>query len=117
MTDSKKTAGETTDKESVDTKPADKKPSVKKSSVVKSAKKKSVNESSAKAEKIAKTITSSPTISKAGATTDKDMKSAARKISDLEKKAADDAIRSREGAEDLKARANEAKVRARQKIL
>jgi len=59
---------------------------------------------------------------KAGALNEGDMSTAAKKISELDKKAADDAIRSKKAgskkpANDLKARAHEAKQRAQKKIL
>ena len=56
-------------------------------------------------------------IEKAGASKDTDMKSAAMKISELEKKAADDSIKSKKSVDELKARAAEAKKRAQEKIL
>jgi len=56
-------------------------------------------------------------IERAGASKDSDMKSAAKKLSEVEKKSANDAIKSKKGVEDLKARAHEAKQRAQQKIL
>jgi hypothetical protein len=45
------------------------------------------------------------------------MKAAAKKISQADKKAADESIKSRQGTNDLKARAHEARQRAQQKIL
>lgn len=62
-------------------------------------------------------IKSDPAIEKARASKDSDMKAAAKKISDLDKKAADDAIRSKQSSEELKQRAHEAKRRAQEKIL
>lgn len=56
-------------------------------------------------------------IEKAGASKDSDMKSAAKKISELDKKSADDTIKSKKNIDDLKIRAHEAKQRAQQKIL
>ncbi|MBE9567191.1 MAG: hypothetical protein IMF14_00750 [Proteobacteria bacterium] len=56
-------------------------------------------------------------IEKAAASKESDLKSAAIKISELDKKTADDAIKSKKSREDLKARAHEAKQRAQQKIL
>lgn len=54
---------------------------------------------------------------KAAASGEADMKSAAKKISDVDKAAADSVVMSKKGADDLKARASEAKQRAQQKIL
>jgi uncharacterized protein YoxC len=56
-------------------------------------------------------------IERAGASKDSDMKSAAKKLSEVEKKSANNAIKSKKGVEELKARAHEAKQRAQQKIL
>lgn len=56
-------------------------------------------------------------IEKAGASKDSDMKAAAKKISSADKKSADDAIKSKKGVDELKARAHEAKQRAQKKIL
>lgn len=57
------------------------------------------------------------TIEKAGASKDAEMKAAAKKISELDKLSADDAIESRKSADELKKRAHEPKQRAQQKIL
>jgi len=54
---------------------------------------------------------------KAAASDASDMKSAAKKISAVDKAAADDVVRSKNSSDDLKARASEAKQRAQQKIL
>ena len=54
---------------------------------------------------------------KAAASNESDIKAAAKKISDLDKLTADNSIKSKEGVEDLKARAHAAKLRAQQKIL
>ncbi len=54
---------------------------------------------------------------KAAASKESDMKAAVKKISELDKIAADNAIKSKKGAEDLKARAHEARLRAQEKIL
>jgi len=54
---------------------------------------------------------------KAAASGEADIKSAAEKISELDKAAADNVVRSKQGAEKLKARAQEAKQRAQEKIL
>ncbi|MBT8118262.1 MAG: hypothetical protein KJN89_00980 [Gammaproteobacteria bacterium] len=56
-------------------------------------------------------------IEKAGASKDSDMKAAAKKISDMDKVAADNSIKSKKGVDELKARAHEAKQRAQRKIL
>ncbi len=64
-------------------------------------------------------IKGSAATAKAGANKDSDMKSAAKKISAVDKAAADNAIKSKSksSSDDLKARAHEAKQRAQQKIL
>ncbi|MCK5395322.1 MAG: hypothetical protein KAJ32_04980 [Gammaproteobacteria bacterium] len=54
---------------------------------------------------------------KAAASGEEDMMSAAKKISELDKQAADNVVKSKKGSEDLKARAHEAKQRAQKKIL
>ena len=56
-------------------------------------------------------------IEKAAASKESDLKSAAKKISEVDKKRADDSVKSRQSRDDLKARAHEAKRRAQQKIL
>ena len=56
-------------------------------------------------------------IEKAGASKDSDMKSAAKKLSEIDKITADNAIKSKKGVDELKARAHEAKQRAQKKIL
>ena len=56
-------------------------------------------------------------IEKAGASKDSDMKAAAMKISQMDKTAADNSIKSKKGVDELKARAHEAKQRAQRKIL
>jgi len=56
-------------------------------------------------------------IEKAGASKDADMLAAAKKISETDVKSADNVIKSKQSAEDLKLRAHEAKQRAQQKIL
>ena len=56
-------------------------------------------------------------IEKAGASKDSDMKAAAKKISEVDKITADNAIKSKQGVDELKARAHEAKQRAQRKIL
>ncbi len=60
---------------------------------------------------------SSPSIAKAAASKDVDMQSAAKKISEVDKQNANNAIKSRSSSDDLKARASAAKQRAQQKIL
>lgn len=67
--------------------------------------------------KAASSVTIKPSVAKAGALKEKDMKSAAKKIGELDKQAADQTIRSKQSAEELKKRASEAKKRAQQKIL
>ncbi len=62
-------------------------------------------------------VKTSPAIEKAAASKESDMKSAAKKISELDKKSADNSIKSRKSGDDLKARANEARKRAQEKIL
>ncbi len=54
---------------------------------------------------------------KAAASKDSDLKAAAKKISDVDKKTANNAIKSRKSVEGLKSRAHEAKQRAQKKIL
>lgn len=54
---------------------------------------------------------------KAGALKDEDMKAAARKISEVDKRQADQSIKSKKNINDLKSRASEAKQRAQKKIL
>jgi len=56
-------------------------------------------------------------IEKAGASKDSDMKAAAKKISEVDKIAADNSIKSKKSVDELKARAHEAKQRAQRKIL
>ena len=56
-------------------------------------------------------------IEKAGASKDSDMKAAAKKISQVDKIAADNSIKSKKSVDELKARAHEAKQRAQRKIL
>ncbi len=81
------------------------------------AKPAATSESAAVSAKGVKTKDALAAIEKAGASKDSDMKSAAKKISELDKKSADDAIRSKKNVDDLKMRAHEAKQRAQQKIL
>jgi hypothetical protein len=54
---------------------------------------------------------------KAAASKDSDMKAAAKKISEVDKGAADNSIKSRKSIDELKLRAHEAKQRAQKKIL
>ena len=54
---------------------------------------------------------------KAAASKESDMKAAAKKISEVDKVAADNSIKSRKSVDDLKTRAHEAKQRAQKKIL
>jgi methyl-accepting chemotaxis protein len=84
--------------------------------------KKTGKSSTKKDDTLKKTVSKSP-VSKATAATAKaaasdevDMKSAAKKISDLDKMTADNTVKSK-SSDNLKARASEAKQRAQQKIL
>ncbi len=77
---------------------------------------KTTDKSSAKKDVDAK-ITATPATAKAAASGEKDMKSAAKKISEVDKKTADNVVKSRKSSENLKARAHEAKQRAQKKIL
>ena len=54
---------------------------------------------------------------KAAASGESDMASAAKKISEIDKQAADDVVKSKSSSDDLKSRAHEAKQRAQKKIL
>jgi len=63
------------------------------------------------------TVRGSAAVAKAGALKESDMKSAAKKISEVDKKTANNAIKSKKSTEELKSRAHEAKQRAQQKIL
>jgi methyl-accepting chemotaxis protein len=62
-------------------------------------------------------IKGSAAIAKAAALKEADLQAAARKISEVDKRKADDAIKSKKSVEDLKSRAHEAKLRAQKKIL
>jgi hypothetical protein len=109
----------------VDKKTTDKKP-VAKATAAKSAAKK-VSAASTKKEAAAKAEAAvvnnaafkaaTAATAKAAASKEADMNAAAKKISEMDKIAANNAIRSNKGAEDLKARAHEAKQRAQKKIL
>jgi len=101
-----------TDKKTDKPKVADKKtakPEAKKTSATKTA------AASTPATKAA--AASTPATEKATASKSSDIKSAAKKISDADKNSANNAIKSKSSADDLKARASEAKKRAQQKIL
>ncbi len=110
----------------VDKKTTDNKP-VAKAAASKSTDKKPAaasvkKDSAAPAEKAGAAKKTNPTAAtaataKAGAIKESDMKSAAKKISAVDKAAADGAIRSKSSSEDLKSRAHEAKQRAQKKIL
>jgi len=90
----------------------------KKDTTTTAAKKAPVKKQPAKKETASKAQAESrPTVEKARASKAADMKAAARKISDLDKQAADDAIKSKKSSEELKQRASEAKRRAQEKIL
>ncbi len=116
------------DKKTNDDKPAEKvtaaKSTAKKTSIAGSkkvaAKKESATAPVAKAaavEKSAALKTATAATAKAAASKESDMRAAAKKINEVDKIKANNAIRSNKGAEDLKARAHEAKQRAQQKIL
>ncbi len=115
------------DKKTSDDKPAEKvtaaKSTAKKTSTAGSknvaAKKESATAPVAKAAAVesAALKTATAATAKAAASKESDMKAAAKKISEVDKMKANNAIRSNKGAEDLKARAHEAKQRAQQKIL
>ncbi len=116
------------DKKTSDDKPAEKvtaaKSTAKKTSATGSkkvaAKKESATAPVAKApatERNSALKTATAATAKAAASKEADMKSAAKKINEVDKMKANNAIRSNKGAEDLKARAHEAKQRAQQKIL
>ena len=78
-----------------------------------------VEKSSVKKDTTSKSKASKATAAtaKAAASDETDMESAAKKISEVDKAAADNVFRSRSSSEDLKARASEAKQRAQKKIL
>ena len=100
---------------SADDKAADK-TTVKKASAKKSATKEA-QKPVAKSAAVMNSKDALAKIEKAGASKDSDMKAAAKKISTADKKLANDAIKSKKGVDELKARAHEAKQRAQQKIL
>jgi len=94
--------------------------SVAKATVAKSSTKKtSVKKAGAKKASIGadSAAMKSESFKAAAASKEADMEAAAEKISEVDKRKANNAIRSNKGAEDLKARAHEAKQRAQQKIL
>ena len=93
----------------VDKKTTDEKPAAKARASKSSAKKASVGADSS--------AMKSESFKAATASKEDDMKAAAKKISEVDKTKANNSIRSKKGAEDLKARALEAKQRAQQKIL
>ena len=97
------------DKKTTDEKPAAKATAAKSSAKKTSAKKANIGADSA--------VMKSESFKAAAASKESDMKAAAEKISEVDKRKANNAIRSNKGAEDLKARAHEAKQRAQQKIL
>lgn len=76
-----------------------------------------VKKAAAKKEPSAAYKSASPTVAKAGALKESDMKSAAKKISSLDKASADNAIKSKKSVEELKSKAHDAKQRAQKKIL
>lgn len=102
------------DKKTTDDKPAAKATASKSSAAKASAKKVSTKKASIGADSAAM---KSASFKAAAASKEADMKAAAEKISKVDKMKANNAIRSNKGAEDLKARAHEAKQRAQQKIL
>jgi len=93
----------------VDKKTTDEKPAAKAKASKSSAKKTSVGADSA--------AMKSASFKVAAASKEADMKAAVKKISEVDKMKANNSIRSNKGADDLKARAHEAKQRAQQKIL
>lgn len=98
----------------VDKKTTDDKSVAKATAAKSSAKKTSAKKASIGADSAAM---KSESFKAAAASKEADMKAAAEKISEVDKMKANNAIRSNKGAEDLKARAHEAKQRAQQKIL
>ncbi len=92
-----------------------KKTSAKSAAPVNKVDKPKVDQPKAAAAKVPKAATAAT--AKAGAISESDMKSAARKISAVDKKSADSAIKSKKSVDDLKSRAHEAKQRAQKKIL
>lgn len=120
MTDNKKSEGKAASKQAAG-KPAASQSSTKKSSVKKGSASQA-GKGQAKDKKGASFVPAKGTggtvaTAKAGALSDADLSSAAKKIDDVDKKAADSVIKSKKSAEELKARAHEAKQRAQQKIL
>jgi len=107
------------DKKTTDDKPAAKDSASKSEAAKSSAKKVSTKKASAKKASIGadSAAMKSASFKAAAASKESDMKAAAEKISEVDKMKANNAIRSNKGAEDLKARAHEAKQRAQQKIL
>ncbi len=107
------------DKKTTDEKPAAKgaasRSTAKKASVG-SAKKDAASKETAAAKSAAFKSASAAT-AKAAASKEVDMKAAAKKISEIDKMVANNAIKSRNSSDDLKARAHEAKQRAQKKIL
>ena len=103
----------------VDKKTSDDKPEKKVTAASSTASKAGTKSAAAKkgsaAEKSAAFKTAS--MEKAAASKEADIKAAARKINEVDKMKANNAIRTNKGADDLKARAHEAKQRAQQKIL
>jgi len=104
------------DKKTTDEKPVAKATAAKKASVASTKKGTSVKAEAAVVKNAAFKAATAAT-AKAAASKEADMKAAAKKISEVDRMAANNAIRSNKGAEDLKARAHEAKQRAQQKIL
>jgi len=104
------------EKKTTEKKPAAKATAAKKDSAV-STKKEARAKDEAAVIKNAAFKAATAATAKAAASKEADMQAAAKKISNVDKMKADNAIRSNKGSEDLKARAHEAKQRAQQRIL
>ena len=103
----------------VDDKTADKKSASKTTASADVAKKTAVKKTSASkgAAPAAKVSAATAATAKAAASKESDIKAAAKKISEIDKASANNAIKSKKGSDDLKSRAHEAKQRAQRKIL
>ncbi|MFV2003785.1 MAG: hypothetical protein ACC650_01215 [Gammaproteobacteria bacterium] len=92
--------------------------SAKKAATTKRSAKKTSSASTKKEPDVATVVIKGSTaIAKAAALKEADLQAAARKISEVDKRKADGAIKSKKSVEDLKSRAHEAKQRAQKKIL
>jgi len=91
--------------------------SAKKAATTKKPAKKTSSASAKKEKDVAAAVIGSAAIAKAAALKEADLQAAARKMSEVDKRKADDAIKSKKSVEDLKSRAHEAKLRAQKKIL